>query len=76
MEKKYVFFVSNNKMDGHEIEVHSLEELFDALKVARDEWGENHAHLEMLEEGVSNHLVAEVTIPFNDEGSKYPIITL
>lgn len=68
--------MSTNKLDGHEIRVDSLEELFAALKVARDEWKEDHIHLQMLEEKLTNHFVAEVTIPFNDKGSKYVMTTL
>lgn len=76
MKKKYVFFVSTNKLDGHEIQVDSLKALFDALKTARDEWKEDHIHLQMLEEKVTNHFIAEVTIPFNDKGSRYVMTTL
>lgn len=62
------FFIHNNKMDGHDIEIHSLEELFEALKIVRDEWKEDHAHLEMLKtNGLTNHTVAEVTIPVTED---------
>lgn len=72
--EEYTFFVTNQNMDGHDIQVNSLEELFDALKVAKDEWGENHIHVEMLkrEEGqCNNQHVADIMIPFDQKGAKY-----
>lgn len=72
--EKYRFFVSTNNFDGKDILVNSLEELFDVLKVAKNEWKEDHIHLEMnkIQEGTGNSIkMYEVIIPFKSRLATY-----
>lgn len=65
------YYVTDKNVAGHDIKVDNMEELVEALKVVKNEWKHDHAHVQIYgskDGGKTNTLfIAEFTIGLKND---------